>query len=159
MIAQGAQKKKKLGGFGRLSVVFTWDVGLCFFGLFCTVLDVVARHFLTPPARCQHSHDANNPQVPGWVAGAIVSPNGGLKAAPSPPQKQNSEHKAKRGGLNGLLVYVDVRIGLTLCAVVAVFVTDLICFPEEKKKSPLKKKCPQKKCFAKTPHKGVIRGN
>jgi hypothetical protein len=46
-----------------------------------------------------------------------VSPNGGLKAAPSPPQKQHSEHtrqKAKRGELNGLVVHVDVRIGLAL---------------------------------------------
>jgi hypothetical protein len=45
-----------------------------------------------------------------------VSPNGGLKAAPSPPQQQNSEHtsKAERGELNGLVVYADVRIGLTL---------------------------------------------
>jgi hypothetical protein len=41
-----------------------------------------------------------------------VSPNGGLKAAPPPPQKQNSEHT--RGELNGLVVYGDVRIGLTL---------------------------------------------
>jgi hypothetical protein len=35
-----------------------------------------------------------------------------LKAAPPPPQKQNSEHT--RGELNGLVVYGDVRIGLTL---------------------------------------------
>ena len=41
-----------------------------------------------------------------------MSPNGGLKAAPPPPQKQNSEHT--RGELNGLVVYGDVRIGLTL---------------------------------------------
>jgi hypothetical protein len=41
-----------------------------------------------------------------------VSPNGGLKAAPPPPQKQNSEHT--RGELNGLVVYGDVRIGLAL---------------------------------------------
>jgi hypothetical protein len=44
-----------------------------------------------------------------------VSPNGGLKAAPPPPpppQKQNSEHTG--GELNGLVVYGDVRIGLTL---------------------------------------------
>jgi hypothetical protein len=41
-----------------------------------------------------------------------VSPNGGLKAAPPPPQKQNSEHT--RGELNGLVVYGDLRIGLTL---------------------------------------------
>jgi hypothetical protein len=30
------------------------------------------------------------------VAGANVSPNGGLKAAPSPPQKQNSEHTRQK---------------------------------------------------------------
>ena len=41
-----------------------------------------------------------------------MSPNGGLKAAPPPPQKQNSEHTG--GELNGLVVYGDVRIGLTL---------------------------------------------
>jgi hypothetical protein len=41
-----------------------------------------------------------------------VSPNGGLKAAPPPPQKQNSEHT--RGELNGLVVYGHARIGLTL---------------------------------------------
>jgi hypothetical protein len=41
-----------------------------------------------------------------------VSPNGGLKAAPPPPQKQNSEHTG--GELNGLVVNGDVRIGLTL---------------------------------------------
>ena len=41
-----------------------------------------------------------------------MSPNGGLKAAPPPPQKQNSEHTG--GELNGRVVYGDVRIGLTL---------------------------------------------
>jgi hypothetical protein len=70
---------------------------------------MLLRVILTSPARYQHPHDANTPQVGHW---AIVSPNGGLKAAPPPPQKQNSEHT--RGELNGLVVYGDVRIGLTL---------------------------------------------
>jgi hypothetical protein len=43
----------------------------------------------------------------------LVARHFGLKAAPPPPQKQNSEHT--RGELNGLVVYGDVRIGLTLC--------------------------------------------
>jgi hypothetical protein len=45
-----------------------------------------------------------------------VSPNGGLKAAPSPPQKQNSKHTRQKevAELNGLVVCVNVRIGLTL---------------------------------------------
>jgi hypothetical protein len=88
-----------------------------------------------------------------------VSPNGGLKAASPLPQKQNSEHT--RGELNGLIIYGDVRIGLTLysssCG--ARYELNLLL---GRKKNPLVKNkinARKKKCFAKTPHKGVIRGN
>jgi hypothetical protein len=78
------------------------------------------------------------PATPKYVTGAIVSPNGGLKAAPPPPQKQNSEHT--RGELNGLVVYVDVRIGLTLySSSCKMLVTDLTCCSEGRKKCLLDK--------------------
>jgi hypothetical protein len=79
-----------------------------------------------------------------------VSPNGGLKAAPPPPQKQNSEHTG--GELNGLVVYVyvEVRIGLTL------YSSSCNTRYELNLLLGRRKKCPLKKCFAKTPHKGVM---
>jgi hypothetical protein len=87
-----------------------------------------------------------------------VSPNGGLKAAPPPPpQKQNSEHTA--GELNGLVVYGDVRIGLTLYSSSCSTRYELNLLLGRKKKVRWKKKSAEKKCFVKTPHKGVIRGN
>jgi hypothetical protein len=73
-----------------------------------------------------------------------VSPNGGLKAAPPPPQKQNSEHTG--GELNGLVVYGDVRFGLTLysssCS--TRYELNLLRKSEEKK-------CPLEKNKKKTP--------
>jgi hypothetical protein len=89
-----------------------------------------------------------------------VSPNGGLKAAPPPPQKQNSEHT--RGELNGLVVYVDVRIGLTLYSSSCSTRYELNFLLGRRKKCPLeknKKMSAKTKYFVKTPHKGVIRGN
>jgi hypothetical protein len=87
-----------------------------------------------------------------------MSPNGGLKAASPPPQKQNSEHT--RGELNGL-VYGDVRIGLTLYSSSCSTRDELNLLLGGEKNVRWKKikKRPQKKCFTKTPHKGVIRGN
>jgi hypothetical protein len=70
------------------------------------------------------------------MAPTIVSPNGGLKAAPPPPQKQNSEHT--RGELNGLVVYGDVRIGLTLYSSSCSTRYELNLLHEKKKKCPLK---------------------
>jgi hypothetical protein len=88
-----------------------------------------------------------------------VSPNGGLKAASPTPQKQNSEHT--RGELNGLVVYGDVRIGLTLYSSSCSTRYEFNLLLGKKKMSVGKnKKMPAKtKCFAKTPHKAVIRGN
>jgi hypothetical protein len=76
-----------------------------------------------------------------------VSPNGGLKAAPPPPQKQNSEHT--RGELNGLVVYGDVRIGLTLYSNSCSTRYELNLLHKEKKCPLEKKKRPQKKMFRK----------
>ena len=74
-----------------------------------------------------------------------MSPNGGLKAAPPPPQKQNSEHTG--GELNGLVVYGDVRIGLTLYSSSCSTRYELNLLHEEKKnvRWKIKKKRPQKK--------------
>jgi hypothetical protein len=84
------------------------------------------------------------PTTPKQVTGAIVSPNGGLKAATPPPQEQNSEHT--RGELDGLIVYVDVQIGLTLYSSSCSTRYELNLLLGRKKKSPLgkNKKCPQK---------------
>jgi hypothetical protein len=79
-----------------------------------------------------------------------VSPNGGLKAAPPPPQKQNSEHT--RGELNGLVVYGDVRIGLidTLYSSSCSTHYELNLLLGRKKKCPLgNKKMSTKKMFRK----------
>ena len=78
-----------------------------------------------------------------------MSPNGGLKAAPPPPQKQNSEHT--RGELNGLVVYGDVRIGLTLYSSSCSTRYELNLLHEGKKnvRWKIKKKRPQKKMFRK----------
>jgi hypothetical protein len=78
-----------------------------------------------------------------------MSPNGVLKAAPPPPQKENSEHT--RGELNGLVVYGDVRIGLTFYSSSCCTRYELNLLHEEKKKCPLgkKKNVRKKKMFRK----------
>ena len=76
-----------------------------------------------------------------------MSPNGGLKAAPPPPQKQNSEHT--RGELNGLVVYGDVRIGLTLYSSSCSTRYELNLLLEEQKNVRWKKKTSAKKMFRK----------
>jgi hypothetical protein len=90
-----------------------------------------------------------------------VSPNGGLKAAPPPPQKQNSEHT--RGELNWLVVYGDVRIGLTLYSSSCSTRYELNLLLGRRRKNvrweKIKKCPPKQKCFVKKTHKGVIRGN
>jgi hypothetical protein len=110
-------------------------VGLRFFGLFCKNF---LRVILTPPARYQHPHDANNPkpqvghwgncEPKWWPQGSTFS---------SSKTKQRT-HKEKRGELNGLVVYVDVRIGLTLysrsCSTGTRYELNLF-FAEIKKKS------------------------
>ena len=73
-----------------------------------------------------------------------------LKAASPPPQKskkQNSEHT--KGELNGLVVYGDVRIGLTLYSSSCNTRYELDLLLGRKKMSVGKKKCPQKKMFRK----------
>jgi hypothetical protein len=132
-------------------------VELRFFGLFCkNLLHVI----WTPPARYQHPHDANNPQVGHW---GNSEPRWWPQASRQhlillKNQKQNSEHT--KGELNGLVVYGDVQIGLTLYSSSCGTRYDLN-FLLGKKNVRWKKKCPQKKkkCVAKTPPKGVIRGN
>jgi hypothetical protein len=84
-------------------------VGLRFFGLFCKML---LRVSLTPPTRYQHPHDANNPQLGHWGNCAPKWwPQGSTFSSSKTKQRT---HKAKRGELNGLVVYLDVQIGLTL---------------------------------------------
>ena len=108
---QGAPKKIK--NKNKEESVGCFYVGLRFFGLFCkNLLHVI----LTPPARYQHPHDANNPQVGHW---GNCEPRWWPQASRQhllllllKNQKQNSEHT--KGELNGLVVYGDVRIGLTL---------------------------------------------
>jgi hypothetical protein len=59
--AKGRPKKKNQKNKGESVGCFC--VGLRFFGLFCkNLLHVI----LTPPARYQHPHNANNPQVGHW---------------------------------------------------------------------------------------------
>jgi hypothetical protein len=60
---RGTQKKKNKG-----ESVGCFCVGLRFFGLFCKNLLYV---ILTPPARYQHPHDANNPQVASRSLGQL----------------------------------------------------------------------------------------
>jgi hypothetical protein len=91
------------------------------------------------------------PTTPQWVAGVIASPNGGLKAAPSLPQKQNSEHTRQKE------VNSTCELDLLCTAVVVVLVTNLIYFSEKIKKSVGKKNGRTKSCFAMTPYKGIIR--
>jgi hypothetical protein len=80
-----------------------------------------------------------------------VSPNGGLKAAPISSSKTTQRtHKAERGELNGLVVYVDVQSGLTLYGSSCSTRCELNLFFGGNKKCPLKgKKLPQKKLFRK----------
>jgi hypothetical protein len=42
----------------------------------------------------------------------MVASSTNVKSAPPPPQKQKQNSEHTRGELNGLVVYVDVRIGL-----------------------------------------------
>jgi hypothetical protein len=121
-------------------------VGLRFFGLFCKIL---VRVILTPPAGYQHPHDANNPQVGHWDN---CKPKWWPQGSTSSSSKtERRTHKAKRGELNGLVVCVGVRIGLTLYrAAVVVLATNLICFSEEIKKNVgWKQKMSAKKVFRK----------
>jgi hypothetical protein len=76
-----------------------------------------------------------------------------------PPQKQHSEHKAKRGELNGLVVHVDVRIGLALYGGSCRPRCELNLFFGGNTKIRWRKKVSQKKSFAKTAYKGATRGN
>jgi hypothetical protein len=62
---QGAPKKRIKK---KEEPVGCFYVGLRFFGLFCKVL---LRVILTPPARYQHPHDANNPQPPSRSLGQL----------------------------------------------------------------------------------------
>jgi hypothetical protein len=72
-------------------------VGLRFFCLFCKMLLHV---ILTPPARYQHPHDANNPQVGHWGnCKPKWWPQGSTFSSSKTKQRT---HKAKRGKLNGL---------------------------------------------------------
>jgi hypothetical protein len=77
---QGAPKKKHKVAFSGIAIF--WPI------LLCVILTPLARHqqpCMTPTT------------ITYWqVAGAIVSPNGGLNAAPSPPHKQNSEHTRQK---------------------------------------------------------------
>jgi hypothetical protein len=89
---QGAPKKKKGESVG------CFCVGLRFFGLFCkNLLHVI----LTPPARYQHPHDANNPQVgvnvghwgnyePKWWPQGSTSSSSNLKNKTANTQEVNS---------------------------------------------------------------------
>jgi hypothetical protein len=129
--------KKKKDKVGR-----SLSVGLRFFGLVCkSLLHVI----LTPPGRYQHPHDTSNPPVASigrwgncepkwWPQGSSFS---------SSKTKQRT-HKAKRGELNGLVVYVDVRIGLALYSSSCSTRYELNLFFGEKRKDS---------------SKGVTRGN
>jgi hypothetical protein len=64
-----------------------------------------------------------------------------------------------RGELNALVIYVDVRIGLTLYSSSCSTRYELNLLLGRKEKMSVGKNVRKKKCFAKTPHKGVIRGN
>jgi hypothetical protein len=77
------------------------------------------------------------PTTPKWVTGAIVSPNGGLKAAPPPPQKQNSEHTGG-GELNGLVYTVTCELDLLCTAAVVVPATNLIYCSEVGRKKDVR---------------------
>jgi hypothetical protein len=85
-----------------------------------------------------------------------VSPNGGLKAAPPPPQKQNSEHT--RGELKGLVVYGDVRIGHTLHSSSCSTRYELNLLLGRKKMSvgKNKNKCPPKKIPTSTSEEMIL---
>jgi hypothetical protein len=63
-----------------------------------------------------------------------VSPNGVLKAAPSPPQKQNSEHTRQKEVNSTGWSYartLTCELALLCAAVAAVPATNLIYFSEE----------------------------
>jgi hypothetical protein len=56
---------------------------------------IVLRAILTPPAG--HQQVAGTPTTPQLVAGVIVCPNGGLKAARSPPQRARQKELNSTG--------------------------------------------------------------
>jgi hypothetical protein len=117
---------------------------------------VLLRVILTPPATYhtwhQHPHDTNSPPVGRW--GNCERKWWPQGTAPSPPQKQNSEHtrqKEVNSTDNGLVagsICVDVRIGLTLYSSSCSARYELNLFFGGNKKT-----------FAKTPYKGGIRRN
>jgi hypothetical protein len=79
-----------------------------------------------------------------------VSPNGGLKAAPSASSKTTQRtRKAKRGELNGLVVHAGVRIGLTLYGSSCRPRCELNLFFGVKKKKSVEEKSFAKKRFRK----------
>jgi hypothetical protein len=80
-----------------------------------------------------------------------VSPNGGLKAAPSPPQKQHSEHTGqKEVNSTGWWYTLTCELDLLCRAVLLDLGANLIYFSEEIKKSVEEKKHQQK--FRKDSH-------
>jgi hypothetical protein len=144
------KKNKKQGGVGRLFLG-----GIAFFCLFCKIL---LRLILTPPARYQHPHDTSNPPVGRWGnCGPKWWPQGSSFSSSKTKQRK---HKAERGELNGLVVYVDVRIGLTLYSSSCSTRCELNLFFGGNKKNPLKK---TKKLIVSQRHhiscKWIIRGN
>jgi hypothetical protein len=105
---------------------------------------MLLRVILTPPARYQHPHDTSNPPVGHWGnCKPKWWPQGSTFSSSKTKQRT---YKAKRGELNGLVVYADVRIGLSLysssCS--TRYGLNLLLG----KKCPLKK-CPQKEIFRK----------
>jgi hypothetical protein len=79
--------------------------GIAFFWPF------LLRIILTPPARYQHPHGTNNPPVGHW---GNCEPKWWPQDSSVSSKTKQRTHKAKRSELNGLVVHVDVRIGLTL---------------------------------------------
>jgi hypothetical protein len=108
---------------------------------------MLLRVILTPPARYQHPHDANNPQVGHW---GICKPKWWPQGSSfSSSKTKQRTHKAKRGELNGLVVYADVRIGLTLYSCSCSIRYELNLFSGGNKKNVRWKKNVRKKVFRK----------
>jgi hypothetical protein len=71
----------------------------------------------------QHPHDTINPQ---YVTVTIVSPNGGLKAAPSPPPKKKSEHtRQKEVNSTGWWYMLTCELDLLCTTIAVVLATNL----------------------------------
>jgi hypothetical protein len=107
-----------------------------------------------------HPHDANNPQVGHW--GNCTPrwwPQGSTFSSSKTKQRT---HKAKRGELNGLVVYADVRIQLTLYSSSCSTRYELnLLFGGNKQKCPLgkKKNVPKNKIVSQRHHiKGSSEG-